>query len=78
LHHPPSPALSKILMREVICGTFLHPMKGSSHLNLWIILDNDEPLLLLSKSKESNVIIPDENNKVICIQVNEMYRPGMV
>ncbi len=29
-------------------------------------------------SKESNVILPDENNKIICIQVNELYQPGMV
>jgi hypothetical protein len=80
LHHPPSPVLSEFLMKEVISGAFLRPMKGSSRLNLRIGLDNEEPLLLhlLSKSKESNVIIPDENNKVICIQVNEIYRPGMV
>ncbi len=43
-------------------------------------LDNEEPLLhhLLSKSKESNVIIPDENSNIICIQVIEIYQLGMV
>jgi len=80
LHHPPSPALSEILMREGISGAFLHPMEGSSRHNLRIGLDNEEPLLhhLLSKSKESNVIIPDENSNIICIQVNEIYQLGMV
>jgi hypothetical protein len=34
LHHPPSPALSEILMREGISGAFLHPMEGIYELAL--------------------------------------------